>query len=66
MTEQDFQQLETLLGKLRSHLGDRYAISPDYLFDGYHIATFDVASGLPKKSEIAATLKQAVEKILEG
>ena len=66
MTDQDFQQLESILGKLRGQLGDRYALSPDYLFDGYHIATFDSKSCLLKKSEIAATLKGAVEKILEG
>lgn len=65
MTDQDYIQLETLLGKLRSHLGDRYTLSPDCLFDGYHIATFD-ESGLLVKSVTAATLKEAVENILEG
>lgn len=65
MTDQDYIHLEALLSKMRAELGDRYTISPDYLFDGYQIATFDSESGLLKKSEIAATLKGAVEKILK-
>jgi hypothetical protein len=41
MDSNDYLKLEELLGKLRTEVGKKYCIIPDYVQDGFCIATYD-------------------------
>lgn len=43
MTQEDYEQLELLLGKLNTEIGDhkRFLIIPNYIHDGYCIGIYE-------------------------
>lgn len=65
MTDKEFYELESLLGKLRTYLQHRYAIIPGYIHDGYNIGIYDVKTGLIKDQSTAYSLQKAADNIVE-
>ena len=63
MTDQDYNDLETLLGKLGSHINRKFAIIPTFVHDGPQLATYD-ERGIREDEVIAIDLKTAVEIII--
>jgi len=63
MTTQDFKQLEALLSKLKTHIGKRYMIIPEYLQDGVHITTYTDQGALDLEVT-HATIEMAANEIL--
>jgi len=63
MTDNQFIQLERLLGKLAVHLDHTYCIIPNYLGDGCYIAIYDDAGNI-KKQATYMDVKSTAEKIL--
>lgn len=63
MTDNEYKQLENLLGKLRSDLkGYRYCIIPDFFGETMHIGIYDQKGNLTKQ-EVGYDIKGAVAKI---
>jgi len=62
MTDEEYTQLENLLGKLHGELNRRFHIIPSYIHDCPHIATYDV-DGNPKHQTIKTSIKKCVDDI---
>lgn len=71
MTDQEYTELEILLGKLRGVIGQQFIIMPNYVFDGFYIATYhpyemykkDEKSGTVDKEVSGPTIKSLIEKL---
>ncbi len=59
MTTEEFKELEKLLGKVQTKLGNRFAIIPDHLNGGCHIATYNNV-GIMEKQLQGATIESVV------
>jgi hypothetical protein len=64
MTEQDYNHLELLLGKLSLELKHRYCIIPQHINDGVLIGIYG-ESGVLLKEANHVDIKSAVEKLKE-
>jgi len=62
MTDQDYNQLELLLSKLRKHLDRKFLLCPEYHHDGFNLAIYTDAGQIEDQA-IAIDLKTAVEQI---
>jgi len=62
MTDEEVAQLEYLLGKLTTEIGNRICIIPYHIHDGVQIGVYHESGSIIKETT-AATLKKAIEKI---
>lgn len=60
MTDEDYKQLERLLGLLANEVKGKICVIPHYLHDGFHVGLFNNKTGEPIVSATAATLKEAI------
>lgn len=63
MTDQEYTELESLLGKLESVLTHKFCIIPNYIHGGYHIGIYSGNCGYPRGSATGPTIKETVELI---
>lgn len=63
MSKEEYQQLETLLGKLNAELGHKICVIPAYVHDGYYINIYSSKTGLSLKSAIGPTIENTVEQL---
>jgi len=63
MTQEDYQQLELLLGKLNTEIGNdkRIMVIPNYVHDGYAIGVYE--GGILTNQYVGATIQSLVKKI---
>lgn len=63
MEEKDYEQLEFLLGKLNTEIGNdkRIMIIPNYVHDGYAIGVYE--GGILTNQYVGATIQSLVKKI---
>lgn len=63
MTQEDYKQLEHLLGKLNTEIGNdkRLMIIPNYVHDGYAIGIYE--NGILIDQYVGATIQSLVKKI---
>lgn len=63
MSQEEFKELENLLGKLQSYIGGkRCCIVPNYVQDGYSIGVYDLQGAITNQA-IGATIKETADKI---
>jgi hypothetical protein len=62
MTEQDYNHLELLLGKLSLELKHRYCIIPQHINDGVLIGIYDESGALLKEAN-GVDIKSTIEKL---
>lgn len=64
MSDEEYKQLETLLGKLQLEIGgDKFFILPGYVHDGYHMSVFNGLTGQQIKQATGPTIKETVNKL---
>lgn len=63
MSNEEYKQLEILLGKLTEELGSKYCIIPNYIHDGYCISIYSSNCGLPLKTETSYSIESTVNKL---
>jgi hypothetical protein len=63
MEEKDYEQLELLLGKLNTEIGNdkRIMVIPNYVHDGYAIGVYE--GGILTNQYVGATIQSLVKKI---
>ena len=63
MTQENYEQLEHLLGKLNTEIGNdkRLMIIPNYVHDGYAIGIYE--NGILTNQYIGANIQSLVKKI---
>jgi hypothetical protein len=63
MTQEDYKQLELLLGKLNTEIGNdkRIMVIPNYVHDGYAIGIYE--GGILTNQYVGATIQSLVKKI---
>jgi hypothetical protein len=63
MTQEDYQQLEHLLGKLNTEIGNdkRIMVIPNYVHDGYAMGVY--YNGILTQEYVGATIQSIVKKI---
>ncbi len=61
MKDEEYEQLELLLGKLRKELKNRFCIIPDYMFDGVYIGLY--GESILINQATGYNIKNAVEKL---
>lgn len=61
MGKEEIKQLETLLEKLHSEIG-QFCVIPGYLHDGFYLATYNNDGTLKHKTQ-GATLEDAINEI---
>lgn len=64
MNEEDFKQLELLLGKFQQHIRHRICIVPGIIFDGCHVGIYDKIGNL-KYSSNQMGIKECADDIIE-
>lgn len=62
MTKEEFDQLESLLGKLRGVLNARYCIIPGYVHHGPYIALY-CDDGKVSKQQIGMSIEDCVNQL---
>lgn len=63
MTKEEYKQLEELLGKLTTELGNKICVIPGHIHDGYYIGVYSSNSGHPLKEATAYSIEATVERI---
>jgi hypothetical protein len=61
MTKEEYQQLELLLNKLESEIGNKICIIPGYIQDGYYINNYSSKTGLQLRSATGPTIEETVK-----
>jgi hypothetical protein len=63
MEEKDYQNLELLLGKLNTEIGNdkRIMVIPNYVHDGYAMGVYE--DGILTNQYVGATIQSLVKKI---
>jgi hypothetical protein len=62
MEKSDYKQLEKLLGKLGTKIGDRYCIVCNSIFDGYSIGVYTIRGSLSEQAT-SYSIESAIEKL---
>jgi hypothetical protein len=63
MTNEEYKQLESLLGKLEMEVGEKICIIPNYIHDGYHIGVYSRITGKPYKQASGPTIAETVQQL---
>lgn len=63
MTDEDYKQLEHLLGLLENEIGNKICIIPNHIHGGYHVGVYSGSSGKPIKDASGPTIKDTVNKL---